>query len=500
MFVFARVLGVDEFGIYSYVWGWLGMAIVCARFGFDTMVLRFVASYSSEGDWVRARGVLDYGLRMTLLTSSAGLLLFVFAAMFQGATSGEHVAMVFLAAAFVLPVSVRSSMFQSAIRALKRPGLADVPEMIVRPLVAASLAAAWFWLVGENPDARTAMLGQLCGTALALGVAIFVWRRLALIDGGCESDAGQRREWLSVSLPLMLISAFQFALHQMDIVMIGVLCGPEEVGAYVPASRIADLVGFGLVVVSSMVAPMIASIYTRRDTKALQTVVRLATRMAGTFALVVFVVVVGLRHWLLGLFGDGFAAGRNTRRRPGARAAGQRADRSCRVPDDDDRSSCCSGPCRGRQRLSESGPEPRADSLAGDHGCGNRHGPPHSPRRTCSWACTCGKICGSIRQFSVNELMRVLMIIGSLQTGGAERQFSQLAAGLARRGHEVRMCTLFPVGSSGTCYDPRRASNSRRWHDVARKANWEPPARCCWHHCVPGNWCGMRRSCTARCR
>jgi len=43
--------------------------------------------------------------------------------------------------------------------------------------------------------------------------------------------------------------------------------------------------------------------------------------------------------------------------------------------------------------------------------------------------------------------MRILMFIGSLEAGGAERQFSQIADGLAARGHQVRMCTLFPGGA-----------------------------------------------------
>lgn len=42
--------------------------------------------------------------------------------------------------------------------------------------------------------------------------------------------------------------------------------------------------------------------------------------------------------------------------------------------------------------------------------------------------------------------MRILLFIGSLQTGGAERQFNLIAEGLAKRGHRIKVCVLFPGG------------------------------------------------------
>lgn len=42
--------------------------------------------------------------------------------------------------------------------------------------------------------------------------------------------------------------------------------------------------------------------------------------------------------------------------------------------------------------------------------------------------------------------MRILLFLGSLRNGGAERQFSQLASGLSGRGHDVRIATVYPGG------------------------------------------------------
>ena len=44
--------------------------------------------------------------------------------------------------------------------------------------------------------------------------------------------------------------------------------------------------------------------------------------------------------------------------------------------------------------------------------------------------------------------MRIVFVVGSLQTGGAERQLGCLATGLAARGHDVFVTTFFPGGQN----------------------------------------------------
>ena len=43
-------------------------------------------------------------------------------------------------------------------------------------------------------------------------------------------------------------------------------------------------------------------------------------------------------------------------------------------------------------------------------------------------------------------IMRILFLIATLQSGGAERQVSVLAKAMSERGHKVKVVTLFPDG------------------------------------------------------
>jgi glycosyltransferase involved in cell wall biosynthesis len=53
------------------------------------------------------------------------------------------------------------------------------------------------------------------------------------------------------------------------------------------------------------------------------------------------------------------------------------------------------------------------------------------------------------------QFVRVLVIVGTLQTGGTEHQFARISDGLARRGHDVTVVSLWPGGQYWKWLDDR---------------------------------------------
>jgi O-antigen/teichoic acid export membrane protein len=54
--VIARVVGVNTYGVYAYVFAWMGVLAYFSTLGFDVALLRFVAAYEAEGAWALLRG------------------------------------------------------------------------------------------------------------------------------------------------------------------------------------------------------------------------------------------------------------------------------------------------------------------------------------------------------------------------------------------------------------------------------------------------------------
>jgi len=97
---------------------------------------------------------------------------------------------------------------------------------------------------------------------------------------------------------------------EIDLLILGALKGPENVGVYSVAVRTADLIPFVLQAILPALAPQIARLHAAGDLHGLQRLVTLATRTLLALAVPVAVVLIVRGDWLLGLlYGPGLVQG-----------------------------------------------------------------------------------------------------------------------------------------------------------------------------------------------
>jgi len=54
--VIARIVGVDTYGVYAYVFAWMVVLAYFSTLGFDVGLLRFVPAYEAERAWPLLQG------------------------------------------------------------------------------------------------------------------------------------------------------------------------------------------------------------------------------------------------------------------------------------------------------------------------------------------------------------------------------------------------------------------------------------------------------------
>ena len=59
----ARIVGVDIYGMYAYVFAWMTVLAYFSALGFDIAILRFVPAYEATRDWHLLKGVIRYSQR-----------------------------------------------------------------------------------------------------------------------------------------------------------------------------------------------------------------------------------------------------------------------------------------------------------------------------------------------------------------------------------------------------------------------------------------------------
>lgn len=307
--VLARLLGVGDFGLYSFVVATVMLLGVPAILGIDRLVVRDTAVYLRQAAHGLARGLLRRALQAALL-SSVGLALL--SGMVGWLVAGGTVSAPLLAlwaGLLGLPLLALGRVLQGGLMGLHHVVLGQLPEYLLRPLLllgGVALASAW---LADGLDAPVAVLIHTLsyGGALLLALAL-LWRRLpAAVRAAAARYDG--RTWATSAVLLALLSGTAVINSQTGVVLLGALADTESAGLYAVAQRGALLVAFPLAAVNSAIAPTAARLWAATDHAALQRLVTLSARgvLLGSLPLALGFIVVG-EPILAAFFGDPFAA------------------------------------------------------------------------------------------------------------------------------------------------------------------------------------------------
>jgi O-antigen/teichoic acid export membrane protein len=117
------------------------------------------------------------------------------------------------------------------------------------------------------------------------------------------------RQWLAISLPMLMVGVSQELMNQIDIILLGLLADERQAALFAVSWRLASLVPFALVGLATMAGPLIASAHERGSNDELHRVSRLVTRIGFLFAIAAAAILLSAGEWLLGIFGPAFVAG-----------------------------------------------------------------------------------------------------------------------------------------------------------------------------------------------
>ncbi len=298
----ARWLGAAEYGLFAFVMTWAPLLTIVAAFGIPTTALRFIADYGAREAWDKVHGVILGSRRLVLL----GCLLVV-APVAAGLSLGGAASPTVRVGLALVPLLALLTLYQEMARAYGRLALAYLPG-VARPLL---LLVVAFFVARSVPLTAHTVLYLVAGVSLVvLGVqAVAFERGLPRAVREAPPDYAVRT-WLHNAWPLLLITGFVTLANRIDILMIGALLSPEEVGPYFAASKTTQLVTFVLTAVNIVVAPTFAGLFAREERAALQRVANTAAHFIFWPTLLIFGALVLLATPLLGLFGPGFEAAR----------------------------------------------------------------------------------------------------------------------------------------------------------------------------------------------
>lgn len=307
--ILARELGAVHYGYYSYVMTVVTFLVFPANLGFDTSIVRFVASYRANHLWGEIKGLLRRANQLSLSVSALIMTAGIGIATFAFRDMPEELKATFIAGMLAIPLMSLTTLRQSSLLALKEVMYAQLPEKIMRPVLCIVLLYVYNYAFHTKAGASGAMAFFV--TAMLLSYAFGAWvlhRKIAPLTKSFVHKF-QTKQWVAVSVSLMVNAGMYLILGQLNVVMVGIVHGTYESGIFSAAVRIATMVSFAITSMNMIAAPMLSEHYAKRNFRQMQRICTLSARSGFAFAGVVFLIIVCFGDWILGLFGDEFKAG-----------------------------------------------------------------------------------------------------------------------------------------------------------------------------------------------
>jgi O-antigen/teichoic acid export membrane protein len=304
----ARWMGRFEFGVYVYVWTWVGFLGMASAMGLAFSAQRTIPEYRSRGDLDGLRGFLT-GSRLLCfgLGTAAGALMAGTVLALSGHIPSYYV-VPFLFASLTLPIFTVSSMQDATSRAFNWIDLALIPGFITHPLAILAAATAIF-LAGGVIESPT-VLAIACA---ALWAVVLV--QLVLLNRRLRANVppGPRRyeplRWLGTALPVFLVESFFLLLTYVDTLVLQLFVGPADIAVYYAATKTLAIVNFIYFAVGAACGHRFSEYHVAGEHDRLAAFVTDSVRWTFWPSLAVAALMLALGEPILSLFGKGFAEG-----------------------------------------------------------------------------------------------------------------------------------------------------------------------------------------------
>jgi O-antigen/teichoic acid export membrane protein len=306
----ARLLGVQDYGLYVLSIGAATVFAGIALLGLDDAMVRYVAILSGRKDGPGVWGTMQIGIVVSTL---AGLLmagvLFVGARPFaEGIFHEPRLTSLLHLCAVIVPFLVISNVLAGIARGFRRMDYVAFAENVVMSLVRlALLAGLAIW--GKLSLTAALVVFGISDVAATVTLIVLLNRRFPLRRPLRREVRRDPKEIFRFAGPLWLTGLLRQFSRNIEAMLLGALKTISSAGIFSIVDKV-NLVGhISLLSILSSVQPILAQLHDQRDRGALRGLYSAATRWTFALNIPFFLVMVLYPRAILAVFGDAFVTG-----------------------------------------------------------------------------------------------------------------------------------------------------------------------------------------------
>ena len=318
----ARIIGVEEYGIYSYVTTIIFFLSLPAGLGLKQILVKEVAKYDTQSLWGSIFRLLKISNYLVVASSVVVVALVVLLVQFGDKVLALDSIYILYAGLSLIPLTLLNSHRQAALQGLRYVVLGQLPELIIQPVLFIGFILIFYLMSSQSLNAGWTMLLKLLAVFISFVAGSIMLKKVLAIKSknyfpnnskmlSPLTELWNMADVIPVQsiLPFMFIEGMHLISNKTDILMLGLLTNPVEVAVYTVVSRGSQLINFVLMSVNLSLAANISSYYVRNENSKIQS---LANRSAKVTFLIAGLFTVGFvlfgKYFLL-LFGKEYSVG-----------------------------------------------------------------------------------------------------------------------------------------------------------------------------------------------
>jgi O-antigen/teichoic acid export membrane protein len=304
-YVLIKTAGVNDYGSYIYIFNFLYMIAGFCILGMDTLLIKKVSVYDAAGNYRELKGIIFFAIGVCFLSSLivAGISRKI--ANITGVTENSGGVNWFILSFSTLLMLSVITINQASLQGLKKITLSQVGEKIARPIMIIAFVIVLFSF------RKKITLDELIWiNIVALGITLLFTSILHKKNIGSKLKNVKPEyefiNWTNSAIAFFLLGALYILNSRVDVFLLGLLRGNDEVGVYNIVLKISEIISFGLVIINFIIAPVIAKLFTKGELPQLQGLVTQSARLVLMIGLPLLLIIIFFRKSILVFFGVNF--------------------------------------------------------------------------------------------------------------------------------------------------------------------------------------------------
>lgn len=301
-YVLIKMVGVGAYGQYVYLFNFIYLLVNICLVGGDTLLTRNIPLYNSRGNYKNMKGVIIFGALAaiigSLLVASVSEIVIDLSGTLKFDTSFNWF---FLSLSSLLLLSL-SRILQAILQGSNKIALSQLPEKIIRPTLVIIFALIFFYSQ-KKVSFNELVWFNLIAIGTSAGICFILYKRNVGSSLKGLRPLYEFKNWAYASSGFFLLGVLYILNSRIDIFLLGLFRGNEEVGIYNIVLKVSEMISFGLVIVNFILAPVIARLYANGEMIQLQVVIKKSAQVILLLSLPLFLGIFFFRENILAFFG-----------------------------------------------------------------------------------------------------------------------------------------------------------------------------------------------------